>query len=527
MNAAQRAGLSDAALALTDPIIEDLIRSICRRIREAGGITDTAEYEIYRAQALGAAKKDISRAVAKQLKIQQPVIDALFEYVLDNTLAYEDNGSLQQIAEAYARMTKDKTEEQLQSLWAQTPEGEVVPLQDAYARSMDYAFRTVATGAVDHETAIRRAASGLAARGLRTIEQKSGRSVGIEYAIRRYLMDQLGSLDDEVTQANHDALGCDGWEISAHAGSAPDHEPYQGRQYNDADYKALNEKLQRRIGHLNCGHTASPIILGVNSPQYTEAELQEMKEKNQSGVTYQGRHYTLYEAGQKQSSFENGIRDIRRRIVAAEETGDSKLESLRIRLQANRAVWTYRKAANSLHDSGATLYPVTKESIDAVPKPFFDGLSNNMNSKAQQLGKELLGKVFGKPVGTEAAVAFTVDGKKTLWEIGDDAATRVQRPHLDAPFYALHNHASNDILSPGDILALIRDDKMRGVGAVGHKGALFTCEKSFSFNKERAEAFFKELGSDYPAYRKDLAQQQAFLEAFMKEAANYGFTFKE
>ena len=375
MNAAQRAGLSDAALALTDPIIEDLIRSICRRIREAGGITDTAEYEIYRAQALGAAKKDISRAVAKQLKIQQPVIDALFEYVLDNTLAYEDNGSLQQIAEAYARMTKDKTEEQLQSLWAQTPEGEVVPLQDAYARSMDYAFRTVATGAVDHETAIRRAASGLAARGLRTIEQKSGRSVGIEYAIRRYLMDQLGSLDDEVTQANHDALGCDGWEISAHAGSAPDHEPYQGRQYNDADYKALNEKLQRRIGHLNCGHTASPIILGVNSPQYTEAELQEMKEKNQSGVTYQGRHYTLYEAGQKQSSFENGIRDIRRRIVAAEETGDSKLESLRIRLkvtegeyrrfcratnqptrterlqvagfgrsQANRAVWTYRKA---------------------------------------------------------------------------------------------------------------------------------------------------------------------------------------
>ena len=162
-----------------------------------------------------------------------------------------------------------------------------------------------------------------------------------------------------------------------------------------------------------------------------------------------------------------------------------------------------------------------------MPKPFFDGLSNNMNSKAQQLGKELLGKVFGKPVGTEAAVAFTVDGKKTLWEIGDDAATRVQRPHLDAPFYALHNHASNDILSPGDILALIRDDKMRGVGAVGHKGALFTCEKSFSFNKERAEAFFKELGSDYPAYRKDLAQQQAFLEAFMKEAANYGFTFKE
>lgn len=67
---------------------------------------------------------------------------------------------------------------------------------------------------------------------------------------------------------------------------------------------------------------------------------------------------------------------------------------------------------------------------------------------------------------------------------------------------------------------------MRGVGAVGHKGALFTCEKSFSFNKERAEDFFRALGAAYAGYRKDLAQQQAFLEAFMKEATNYGFTFR-
>ena len=85
--------------------------------------------------------------------------------------------------------------------------------------------------------------------------------MGIEYACRRYLMDQLGELDDEVQQVTHDELGCDGWEISAHLACAPDHEPYQGRQYSDAEYEKLNNSLQRRIGHLNCGHTASPIIL--------------------------------------------------------------------------------------------------------------------------------------------------------------------------------------------------------------------------------------------------------------------------
>lgn len=134
----------------------------------------------------------------------------------------------------------------------------VQPLQTAYARAMDFAFRQVATGTLDLNTAIRRAVTPLAKRGLRTIEQKSGRSVGIEYACRRYIMDQLGQLDDEIQHADHDALGCDGWEISAHAACAPDHEPIQGRQYGDAEFEKLNNSLQRRIGHLNCGTRQTP-----------------------------------------------------------------------------------------------------------------------------------------------------------------------------------------------------------------------------------------------------------------------------
>ena len=252
-----------------------------RRIKGAGAITETAEYQIYRAQALGASKKEVERRVAEQLKLQEEVISSLFEYVLDKSLAYEDNGSLQQMADAYAEMTKSKTAEMLQNLWGTAPDGQVLSLQDAYARALDFAFRETATGVLDMETAIRRAVMPLAKRGLRTIEQKSGRSIGIEYACRRYIMDQLGALDDEVQKANHDRLGCDGWEISAHAACAPDHEPIQGRQYSDAEYEQLNNSLQRRIGHLNCGHTASPIILGVNAPQYTEAELKQFAEDNE------------------------------------------------------------------------------------------------------------------------------------------------------------------------------------------------------------------------------------------------------
>ena len=89
---------------------------------------------------------------------------------------------------------------------------------------------------------------------------------------------------EQVTQQNHDELGCNGWEISAHANSAPDHEGIQGRQYSDAEYTALNNSLARRIGTLSCGHISMPITLGVNSPQYTEAQLRQFQRDNAQGL---------------------------------------------------------------------------------------------------------------------------------------------------------------------------------------------------------------------------------------------------
>lgn len=563
MTSAQRDGLKDAVLALTEPMIDDLVKDISRRIKGAGAITETAEYQIYRAQALGASKKEVERRVAEQLKLQEEVISSLFEYVLDKSLAYEDNGSLQQMADAYAEMTKSKTAEMLQNLWGTAPDGQVLPLQDAYARALDFAFRETATGVLDMETAIRRAVMPLAKRGLRTIEQKSGRSIGIEYACRRYIMDQLGALDDEVQKANHDRLGCDGWEISAHAACAPDHEPIQGRQYSDAEYEQLNNSLQRRIGHLNCGHTASPIILGVNAPQYTEAELKQFAEDNERGITYNGKHYTLYQAGQEQATMENAIRNLRRQILADEETKSPDLQKHQIRLrvlqseytkfckaanlptrnerlqvagfgrsQASKAVWTYRRSkVSDVQTQGHTLYSVTEERINAVPAPSFRGLTNKANGKAQGYARELLRKVQNKALGTEAIVDFTADGY-VRYSVGASGKMQVASPELSVPYYSLHNHASNDILSPEDVQRLIKYPNMKGVGAVGHAGALYTCEKVYGYNLERARNWFKSLKQKYPLYKGNtddleeaLAQRVAFAEELRRDGVKYGLIF--
>lgn len=563
MTQEQRDGLNDAALALTEPIIDELLKDISRRIKKAGAITDSAEYAIYRAQALGESKKAIAQAIARQTEINEEIIDALLDYVVDTSARFEDDAYLQQLTEGYAEVMKTRTAEQLQNLWATAPDGKTVPLQDAYARALDFAFRQTATGALDLNTAIRRAVGPLARRGLRTIEQKNGRSVGIEYACRRYLMDQMGALDNAIQQQNHDRLGCDGWEISAHAACAPDHEPIQGRQYTDAEFEQLNASLQRPIGRLNCRHVADPVLIGVDKPVHSEAELAQMAADNEKGVTYSGKHYTLYGAGQEQAAIENAIRRMRRQVLVDEESGSADLQKNQIRLrvlqseysrfcratgrrtrterlytagfgrsQASKAVWTYRRSkVSDVQVQGYTLYSVTEERLQAVPKPFFQGLSNKENEQAQGYAREVLRRVQHRELGTEAVVDFTADGH-ARYTIGVSGEMKVASPELSTPYYSLHNHASNGILSPEDVRRLIRYPNMKGIGAVGHAGALYTCEKVYGYSGGRAKEWFESLEKKYPLYKGNaddleeaLAQRIAFAEELRRDGAKYGLVF--
>lgn len=160
----------------------------------------------------------------------------------------------------------------------------------------------------------------------------------------------------------YDSFGCDGWEISAHANSAPDHEPIQGKRYSDAEYAALNNSLVRRIGTLNCGHAAFPIILGVSKPQYTPEELEKFREDNAKGVTVDGKHYTGYEATQMQRKLERAMRKQKRRVLTAEASGDKEALSVaQTRLQRLRQEYGRFSKAAGLRTEPERLHVATAQ----------------------------------------------------------------------------------------------------------------------------------------------------------------------
>lgn len=336
--------LRDSAYVLAQPVTEFILEDVARRVAKAGKITDTAAYQIYRAQALGESRKAIKDMLRKQLGITHSEINRLFRdaakrsYSFDTrgipwAQPFEQNGSLQQIVSAAVALAKNDFTNLTQTLGLTAPDGKPYPLQKAYQKCMDFAFERVFTGASDYSAAIRRATHELADKGVRFIDYESGVSTSLEAAVRRNIMGGLGLMDEQIVQADHDMLGCNGWEISAHANSAPDHEDIQGRQYSDADFARLNASLARRIGTLNCGHTVFPIILGVHSPQYTPEQLRRFREENARGITYQGRHYTGYEATQKQRALETAIRAQKRRCLVQDAAGDEdKLLLSRVKL---------------------------------------------------------------------------------------------------------------------------------------------------------------------------------------------------
>lgn len=325
------------ATQITDPVTNFLLRDIARRIAEAGKITSTAEYEIWKSQELGVSRQEIKKKLAKLFETSLDEIDELLEqaaeegYKFDLSkfptvegVPFEKNESLQQIVKAAVTLAQDDFTNITQTIGMISPYGQRLPLYDAYNACCDFAFKQVFTGAADYNTAVQMACRNLYRRGLVTVDYESGAKASIETAVRRNIMGGLGLMQEKISEQNHEKYGADGWEISAHAASAPDHEPIQGKQYRDEDYQKLNDSLVRRIGTLNCGHAAFPIFYGVTEPTYTAEQLEAFKRANVDGITYQGKHYTMYEATQMQRRLESSIRQCKRKITVLDALGDEK-----------------------------------------------------------------------------------------------------------------------------------------------------------------------------------------------------------
>lgn len=365
---------------LYDQLSEFILRDIARRIAKGAKITDTAEYQLYRAKSLGLSTDEIAAKIAEINGSSASEINRLIREAAAQSdefdrkmlgvdkgaaVPLEENAQLQKLISAQIAETAGKCENLTNTMGFADHDflGRVyyLSMTDMYRREMDSAHMKVVTGVTDYMTAIRQACNKLAASGVRTIDYESGRSDRIEVAARRTLLTSVAHVTHRISEQNGEELGADGWEMSAHSGSRPSHAVYQGRQYTQEQYERIIKPL---ISEPNCRHDVFPIILGVSEPVYTEEELQNI---DQPPFTYEGRTYTAYEASQQMRKMERAMRKQKDRCIVADAAGDEEaFATASIRLNRQKYIYEdFCKAADSYTEYERTYVTGFNRSIAA------------------------------------------------------------------------------------------------------------------------------------------------------------------
>ena len=214
--------------------------------------------------------------------------------------------------------------------------------------------------------AMRRAIRELNDQGISIIEHRSGRKVRMDSAVRNSMMTEYTNIVQNIQRNLGEEIGADAIEISAHEHPADDHIGIQGKilkleefekvQNGEVGYDIDGEPHQfdRAIGQWNCRHIAYSFIIGVSVPSHSNEELEAIRKRNESGITWNNEHLTLYEGEQEQRRIELNLRRERENLAALKQVKDTDPALMRDYRQSNARITELRNEYKAL---GATLRP--------------------------------------------------------------------------------------------------------------------------------------------------------------------------
>lgn len=336
-----------------------VMRDIIRRLKAAGEITRSADWQIYRSAELGKAIDEIKKEIAETLDGGDEEVNRLFDeaaktsWARDKKLyksvgkpavAYKDNETLKQLVAAVKAQTSDELRNITGTLGVATANKggiKTVSLTEYYTDTLDNAALDISSGAFDYNTVLKRTVTELVNSGIRTINydsvSKRPTTARVDVAARRAVMTGVNQLTAKISEDNAKTLGTDMYEVSAHSCCRPEHVEWQGGWYTMAQLKSVcgYGKVDGLKG-ANCGHSFDPVIPGVSEPSYTPEELQKMRAEESKKHEYNGKEYTKYEASQRQRRLERTIAARRHAVDLLEEGGadEQTIQNARASFQA-------------------------------------------------------------------------------------------------------------------------------------------------------------------------------------------------
>lgn len=530
----------------------NIMSDLTERLKANGEeITSAADWQINRLYELGVSKNEIDSLIQSTLDVSDDEIDRIYDEVMKSGYArneelytskskeyisYAENKQLQQLVKAVKNQTKSEYRNITGSLGFAVRNADntlsFTPLADFYQRTLDNGLMQIASGAVDYNIVLTKAVKAMTDSGLRTVDYASGWSNRVDVAARRALMTGFNRVVAKVNEDNAEQLGTEYFEVSYHRGARPTHQVWQGRVYSKKELETVcGLGTVTGLCGANCYHSYSPFIKGIDTPTYSDEELDRMNEEENTPKEYNGKTYTAYEAQQRQRRLETAMRADRQQIELLTQGGadDDTITGAKVRyfqrqdeyVKFSKAMglpeqWERitvngknalgsklpKKAGNvnkitaeSVAKSGKSVIikekskkpitPITDKAISRIPKVDIEGYTEEQCLEIQKQHKELL--KFSKEQNENKEVAFVLknDVSKMITEPikGTDEKIDFGSALQGKDLFVMHNHPRNSSYSLNDIIEFIKNDSIKTFTIVKNDGNIEVLTKLKGYDR--------------------------------------------
>jgi len=323
------------AAAAFDDLELDILTDIARRIAKADYMTEGAQWQAERAQALGASRKHLAERMERLMAAAAPHVAVIFAQAMldaeeqDNRF-YRAAGQpepegigtsavAQQIVQSGYRRTMNTLYNLTQTRALLNNHNLPVAVQEQLGRMLDKGHMDVTTGAFSYDQIVRRGIKDLAAEGIDAITYPSGHTDKLETVVLRAMRTGINQTATDISQHNANTMNVDIMELSAHGGARTgdggqdftNHSWWQGKLVSlsgQPGYLTLEDIGYgdvRGFAGANCRHNWHPFWPGISKPAYTQAMLDDY---NAPKFPYNGQMLTEEQADRRQRALERQIR---------------------------------------------------------------------------------------------------------------------------------------------------------------------------------------------------------------------------
>lgn len=348
-----------------------LLDEICSRLKLTGKLNEVTVQDIRALRSNGISLKEIEKSIQRTSNLSRKQLDKLLDDVVERNQRYYtdliDLAGLTQpetmvsAADIAAIMSQAQREvgnlPRSMGFLVDSGRTMLAPAR-AYQWALDNAEMQVMSGAISYNQAIKSAVKQLADSGIKVVDYESGHRDQIDVAARRAVMTGVSQLCAKYTEQSAEYLETPYFEVSAHIGARDkgvgwqNHKAWQGRVYSVRSgdkypniYEVCGLGYVDGLEGANCRHIRTSFVDGMMERTYTDEELAHIDDDHD--VDFEDRHYTAYEATQKQRQIERTVRKLKREQTAYKSAGleeDAQAVIARIR-RLNKEYKAFSEAA--------------------------------------------------------------------------------------------------------------------------------------------------------------------------------------